>query len=51
VTRLDRVPKHQLFSYGLWIAAIVAALPGVDAMHCLLAQLLIIAAWGGDDAS
>jgi hypothetical protein len=49
VTQIERMPKALMFSNGLWIAAVAAVLPGVDAMQCLLAQLLIIAAWGGSD--
>jgi hypothetical protein len=50
MTQIERMPKALMFSNGLWIAAIAAALPWVDPMHCLLAQLLIIAAWGGDQS-
>lgn len=49
MTQIERMPNALMFSNGLWIAAVVACLPWVDSVHCLLAQLLIIAAWGGSD--
>lgn len=48
--RIEPVTGALPFSHGLWIAALVSLLPGVDPMYCLLTQLLIIAAWGDSDA-